>query len=112
MGTITKPITFEESLLLPEDKCEEIIEGVPRRMPPPSYDHAHTLRRIFLAFDSRLDARVWQVEAFNTGQLIRRNPFTYRIPDVAIYRKQGFRAEHYIISTPELIVEVISPANR
>src|SRR6266568_1757151 len=35
--TLTKLITFEESLLLPEDKCEEIIEGVSRRMPRASY---------------------------------------------------------------------------
>jgi len=112
MGTAVKPITFEESLLLPEDRCEEIIEGVPRHMPPASYSHADALQRIYLAFHSTLDRRIWTIEAFASGQLIRREPLTYRIPDVAIYRRRDLRAHHYVLSTPELIIEIVSPANR
>jgi len=112
MSTTVKPIAFEESLLLPEDKCEEIVEGVPRHMPPASDDHAGTIERVYLAFSSRLDRRLWKVGAFGSGQLIRREPLTYRIPDVAIYRRRDFRAHHYVLSTPELIIEIVSPANR
>jgi Uma2 family endonuclease len=112
MGTIAKPITFEESLLLPEDKCEEIIEGVSRRMPPASYNHADAIKRIFKLWESLLDPNVWNVQAFGSGQLIRRRPLTYRVPDIAVYRGPEIRAEHYVTSVPELIIEVISPANR
>lgn len=112
METGVKPITFEESLLLPEDKCEEIIEGVPRRMPPASDAHADTIERVYVAFTSRLDRHLWKVGAFGSGQLIRREPLTYRIPDVAIYRRRDLRAQHYVLSTPDLIVEIVSPANR
>jgi Uma2 family endonuclease len=112
MSIAVKPITFEASLLLPEDRCEEIVEGVPRHMPPASYDHADTIKRVFLLFTSLLDRKTWNVQAFGSGQLIRREPLTYRIPDVAIYRRRDLRAQHYVLSTPELIVEVVSPANR
>jgi Uma2 family endonuclease len=112
MGTVVKPITFEESLLLPEDRCEEIIEGVPRHMPPASDEHADTIERVYVAFSSRLDRRLWKVAAFGSGQLIRRDPLTYRVPDVAIYRRQELRTHHYVLATPELIVEIVSPANR
>ena len=58
MSTVAKPITFEESLLLPEDKCEEIIDGVSRCMPPAS----------------RPDRRTWEMQACGSGQRIRREP--------------------------------------
>jgi Uma2 family endonuclease len=112
MGTITKPITFEESLLLPEDKCEEIIEGVSRHMPPASYNHALAIERIRDALRDSLPREQFVVLSSNFGQLIRRSPLTYRVPDLAVYRKTGLKAEHYVISVPELIIEVISPANR
>ena len=112
MNTVARPITFEDSLTLPEDKCEEIIDGLSRHMPPASYEHAGTVKRAFLVFATQLDPAIWTVEAFGSGQLIQRDPLTYRIPDLAINRRQGFRTQHYITSTPELIIEVISPSNR
>ena len=98
--------------MLPEDRGEEIVEGIARHMPPASDEHANAIERTYLAFSSRLDRRSSKVAAFGSGQLIRREPLTYRVPDVAIYRRQDFRAQHYVLSTPELIVEVVSPANR
>src|SRR5258708_39705233 len=112
MGRMTKGMRLEESLLLPEDKCEEIIEGVSRRMPPASYNHALTIERIRGALRDRLPREHFEVLSSNFGQLIRKSPLTYRVADLAVYRKTGLKAEHYVISVPELIVEVISPANR
>ena len=112
MGTITKPITFEESLLLPEDKCEEIVEGVSRHMPPASFDHARAIERIRDTLRDRLPRKQFEILSSNFGQLIRKSPLTYRVPDLAVYRKAGLKAEHYVTSAPDLIVEVISPANR
>jgi Uma2 family endonuclease len=112
MGTITKPITFEESLLLPEDKCEEIVEGVQRHMPPASYNHARAINRLRDALRDRLPREQFEILSSNFGQLIRKSALTYRVPDLAVYRKAGLKAEHYVISVPELIVEAISPANR
>src|SRR5258708_40214969 len=111
MGTITKPITFEESLLLPEDKCEEIVEGVPRHMPPASYNHARAIERTRDALRDRLPRKHFEILSSNFGQLIRNSPLTYRVPDLAVY-KASLKADHYVISVPELIVEVVSPANR
>lgn len=98
MGTSVKPITFEESLLLPEDRCEEMIEGVPRHVPPASDEHADTIERVYIAFSARLDRGLWKVGAFGSGQLIRPEPLTYRVPDVAIYRRRDLRAQHYVLS--------------
>ena len=112
MGSVTKPISFEESLLLPEDKSEEIIEGVPRHMPPASYSHARIIEAFRDALRDHLPSRQFVTLSSNFGQLIRRSPLVYRVPDLAVYKRAGLRAEHYVISTPELIVEVVSPANR
>ena len=46
------------------------------------------------------------------GQLISRDPFTYRTPDLGVYRQDRLLDEHYISALPELLVEVLSPANR
>jgi len=112
MSTITKPITFEESLLLPEDKCEEIVEGVPRHMPPASYNNARAIERTRDSLRDRLPRKQFEILSSSFGQLIRQSPLTYRVPDLAVYRKAGLKAEHYVISVPELIVEVVSPGNR
>jgi Uma2 family endonuclease len=112
MGTVAKTITLEESLLLPEDKCEEIVDGVPRHMPPASYNHARAIERTRDALRDRLPRNEFEILSSNFGQLIRKSPLTYRIPDLAVYKKEGLKADHYVTSVPVSIVEVISPANR
>jgi hypothetical protein len=46
MSTRSRLITYEDSFLLPEDKCEEIVNGELRRMPPPSLRHARFIERL------------------------------------------------------------------
>jgi Uma2 family endonuclease len=46
------------------------------------------------------------------GLVIRRDPLTTRVPDVAVFiRKNVVEQDGYIHSAPELVVEVLSPAN-
>ena len=112
MRTNRKLITFEQSLDLPEDKCEEVINGVSHHAPPPGVAHARAIRRIFVALESRLDPAAHEILFASFGQLISKQPLTYRNPDLAVYRSGDVGGEHYVSSTPELIVEVVSPGNR
>lgn len=112
MSTASRLITYEDSLLLPEDKCEEIVKGELRKMPPPSLRHARLIERLGAMLRSSLDADRFEVLISAFGQVIRKEPFTYRVPDLGVYLREKLGEDHYIWAVPELLVEVISPANR
>jgi Uma2 family endonuclease len=111
MSTASRLITYEESFLLPEDKCEEIVKGELRKMPPPSLRHARLVERLALLLRKGLSSD-FEVLVSAFGQAIRKEPFTYRVPDLAVYLRSRLGDDHYIWAVPELLVEVISPANR
>lgn len=112
MSTASRLISYEESLLLPEDKLSEIVKGELRRMPPPKLRHALLIERLDSLLRRWIDADQFPILTSSFGQLIRREPLTYRIPDLGVYRRDKLVDEHYISVIPELLVEVISPANR
>lgn len=112
MSTASRLITYEDSFLLPEDKSEEIVRGELRKMPPPSLRHARFIERLAALLRAHLQPDRFEVLVSAFGQLIRRDPFTYRIPDLGVYRRNELTDDHYIAAIPELLVEVISPANR
>jgi len=112
VSTASRLITYEESLLLPEDKLSEIVRGELRRTPPPRLSHALLIETLDLLLRRNLDLRVFAILVSSFGQLIRREPLTYRIPDLGVYQRNKFVDEHYISVIPELLVEVLSPANR
>ncbi len=112
MSTASRLITYEESLLLPEDKLSEIVKGELRRMPPPRLSHARLVEKLARFLRRGPESERFEVLVSSFGQLIRTEPLTYRIPDLGVYRRDRLVDEHYISAIPELLVEVLSPANR
>ncbi|MGI8740986.1 MAG: Uma2 family endonuclease [Bryobacteraceae bacterium] len=111
MQTTTHPITYEESLRMPENKLEEILDGESRIMPPPATGHhlfvrklSQELERVFPGHDVCRDP---------CGLGICREPLRYRIPDVSVYPENAIiPGEPYIWATPILVAECLSPSNR
>lgn len=112
MSTASRLITYEDSLLLPEDKLTEIVKGEMRPMPPPRLSHALLIETLDRLLRRRLDSGRFAILTSSFGQLIQRDPLTYRIPDLGVYLRSNLADEHYVSATPELLVEVMSPANR
>jgi Uma2 family endonuclease len=114
MATTTKLVTYEEWLTMPEvqDATEEVVNGEIRIMPAPKFEHAlivHALRR---ALERQVDEKTVLVLDTQFGLIIRRVPLSSRVPDLALFRKSNMVVvDGYIHSAPELIVEVLSPAN-
>jgi len=120
MSTPTKLISYEDSLTMPENRLEEIVHGESRIMPPATTFHAFLLLKLGRILESQLDARDCAVLPAGAGLGIERNPLTYRIPDLSVFRidalRQGQEAngdmDPYLWAVPELIVECLSPSNR
>jgi len=111
----TRLITYEQSLAMPENKLEEIIDGEIRHMPPPSRVHALLIERMAEILMEQLDRNTIRAITSPFGLGIQRNPYlSYRVPDLALYRAIDLDRErdHYMWSAPELLVECLSPANR
>jgi Uma2 family endonuclease len=120
MSVSTKLITYEDSLTMPENILEEIVNGESRIMPPPTDKHGCLLDELKEMVKSQLSPE-YRVLGTAFGLGIRRSPvLTYRIPDLTVFsietlrRNRAEKAENdpYIWKTPELLVECLSPANR
>src|SRR5262245_13571901 len=114
MPTTTKLVTYEEWLSMPEtgDAIEEVVNGELKVMPPPKVKHTlvvHALRRII---ERQLNTESIYVLDTLFGLVVRRDPLTTRVPDLAIFRKESMVVvDDYIRSAPDLAVEVLSPSN-
>src|SRR5579864_2265577 len=113
MATTPKVITYEEWLKLPEvEGVEEVVRGEIRKMPPNKIIHADVVENLADLLKAQLDRRTVQVRVSTFGLVIRRDPLTTRVPDIAVFiRKNVVEQDGYIHSAPQLIVEVLSPAN-
>ncbi|HEX4594507.1 MAG TPA: Uma2 family endonuclease [Bryobacteraceae bacterium] len=113
MATTPKVITYEEWLKLPEaEGVEEVVQGEIRKMPPNKILHADTVENLTDILKAQLDRKTVQVRVSTFGLVIRRDPLTTRVPDIAVFvRKNVVEQDGYIHSAPELVVEVLSPAN-
>jgi Uma2 family endonuclease len=113
MATTPKVITYEEWLKLPEaEGVEEVVQGEIRKMPPNEWNHARIIEELARQLRARLDTQSVFVVTSVFGLVIRRDPLTTRVPDLAVFvRNQIVEQEGYIHSAPELVVEVLSPAN-
>jgi Uma2 family endonuclease len=113
MATTPKLFTYEEWLKLPEaEGIEEVVNGEIRKMPPNKWNHARTVEQLAMLLRGQVDPEKILVVTTVFGLVIRHEPLTTRVPDLAVFRMSGI-VEHdgYIHSAPELIVEVLSPAN-
>ena len=113
MATTPKVLTYEEWLKLPEaEGIEEVVNGEIRKMPPNKWNHAQTIEQLGLQLRAKADADNILVVTTVFGLVIRQQPFTTRVPDIAVFlRSHVVEQDGYIHSPPELIVEVLSPAN-
>jgi Uma2 family endonuclease len=113
MATTPKTLSYQEWLALPETEgVEEVVHGEIRKLPPNKVIHADTVENLADLLKSRLDRRTVQVRVRTFGLVIRREPLTTRVPDIAVFiRKNVVERDGYIHSAPELVVEVLSPAN-
>lgn len=113
MATTSKPLNYEEWLALPETEgIEEVVHGEIRKMPPNKIIPADTVENLADLLKATLDRRTVQVRVSNFGLVIRREPLTTRVPDIAVFiRSNVIEQDGYIHSAPELVVEVLSPAN-
>src|SRR4029077_12585960 len=114
MATTTRTVTYEEWLNMPvvEDAIEEVVNGEVRVMPPNRWKHAIVVETLSEAIKAQVDRTAVRVVGSLFGLVVRKTPLTSRVPDLAVFLKQNIvERDGYIHSAPELIVEVLSPAN-
>jgi Uma2 family endonuclease len=113
MATSSKTLTYEEWLALPEvEGVEEVVNGEIRIMPPNKWNHTRVVEALARQLIARLSPEETYVVTSVFGLVVRREPLALRVPDLAVFRADQI-VEHdgYIHSAPELVVEVLSPAN-
>ncbi len=113
MATTSKTLTYEEWLALPEvEGVEEVVDGEIVTMPPNQVIHADIVENLADLLRAQVDRRTVQVRISTFGLVIHRDPLTTRVPDIGVFiRANVVQQDGYIHSAPELVVEVLSPAN-
>src|SRR5258708_13385340 len=95
-----------------DDAIEEVVNGEIRIMPPNEWQHAVIVENLARALRGMVDASEVLVVTTQFGLIIRKRPLTSRVPDLAMFVKKNIvEQDGYIPSAPELVVEVLSPAN-
>jgi Uma2 family endonuclease len=113
MATTPKVLTYEEWLKLPEaEGIEEVVNGEIRKMLPNKWNHALAVEQLARQLRAQVDPQKVYVVTTVFGLVIRPEPLTTRVPDLAVFEAARI-VEHdgYIHSAPELVIEVLSPAN-
>jgi Uma2 family endonuclease len=115
MSIVTRPITAEELLMMPDNHMRrELIAGEIREMTPAGSSHG----RVAIKFATRLELfaeknELGAVFAADTGFILARDPDTVRAPDVAFVSRTRLETTPvgpgYYAGVPDLAVEVISP---
>jgi Uma2 family endonuclease len=115
--TITKVVTADELLAMPDDGYRyELVKGELIRMPPTGDEHGEVAVNVtgplFLHVKSHQLGKVYAAE---TGFLITQNPDTVRAPDVAFVSRrrveEAGKIKGYRVGPPDLAVEVLSPSD-
>jgi Uma2 family endonuclease len=113
MATSSKTLTYEEWLALPEvEGVEEVVNGEIVKMPPDKWNHTRVVEALARQFIAQLNAEATHVVTSVFGLVVRSEPLALRVPDLAIFHADRVvERDGYIHSAPELVVEVLSPAN-
>jgi Uma2 family endonuclease len=100
MATSSKTLTYEEWLTLPEvEGVEEVVNGQIRKMPPNKVIHADTVENLADLVKAQVDRRTVQVRVSTFGLVVRREPLTTRVPDIAVFiRSNVVEQDGYIHS--------------
>jgi len=116
-ATLTKPVTADELLAMPEDGYRyELIEGELRRMSPAGEEHGRVGMELAVPLGSHIKKnKLGKIYLAETGFLIGTNPDTVRAPDIAFVRMERIKESPglrgYRIGAPDLAVEVVSPGD-
>jgi len=95
-----------------DDAIEEVVNGEIRIMPPNEWKHTIIVENLARALRGLVDESEVLVVITQFGLIIRKRPLTSRVPDLAMFVKKNIvEQDGYIHSAPELVVEVLSPAN-
>ena len=114
MATTTKLVTYEEWLKMPEvdGVIQEVVNGEIVTMPAPKTLHGDVVESLADILKRQVDPAKVRVRISVFGVIIRQSPLIMRIPDLGMFYKSSVvELDGYIHSAPELVVEVLSPAN-
>lgn len=113
MATTSKLLTYEEWLKLPEvEGVEEVVNGEIRKMPPNKWNHTRVVEELGRRLRTHLNPDTTYVVTSVFGLVVCSEPLKIRVPDLAVFVMSNVvEQDGYIHSAPELIVEVLSPAN-
>ncbi|MGO9260391.1 MAG: Uma2 family endonuclease [Bryobacteraceae bacterium] len=106
-------VTYEEWLRLPEvsDATEEVVNGEVRITPAPPWSHSEIVTNLDYLIAPQVNSREVKVVTAQLGLIIRRAPLTSRVPDLAVFEKRTIVVEDgYVHSAPQLVAEVLAPA--
>jgi Uma2 family endonuclease len=91
---------------------EEVVNGEIVKMPPKKIIHADIVENLADLLKAQVGRKTVLVIVTAFGLVIRREPLATRVPDIAVFiRNNVVEQDGYIHSAPELIVEVLPPAN-
>jgi Uma2 family endonuclease len=110
----SRTVTNEEWLRMAKgtDTIEEVLNGEIRITPPAKLKHAIIPERIHTALKQLLDTDRVIVLTGSFDLIVGKEPLTWRIPDLAVFELATLvEQDGYIHSAPQLLVEVLSPAN-
>jgi Uma2 family endonuclease len=113
MATSSTTLTYEEWLTLPEvEGVEEVVNGEIQKIPPNKWNHTRIVEALARQFIAQLNPETTHVVTSVFGLVVRSEPLALRVPDLALFHADRVvERDGYIHSAPELVVEVLSPAN-
>ncbi len=116
-ATITKPMSADELLAMPDDGYRyELVRGELKRMSPAGDEHGRVGMELAIPLGAHVKKnKLGKLYLAETGFLIGTDPDTVRAPDVAFVRveriKDGPGLKGYRIGAPDLAVEVVGPGD-
>ena len=116
-ATLTRPMTADELLAMPDDgMCYELVRGELLMSPPPGSEHGEIGMNLSAPLHQHVKSNhLGVVFAAETGFKLESDPDTVRAPDIAFVRKdrieQAGRIPGYHSGAPDLVVEVLSPSD-
>jgi Uma2 family endonuclease len=117
-ATLTKPMTADELLAMPDDGYRyELVRGELIRMSPTGDEHGAVTMELATALNLHVKQHnLGRVYAAETGFKLESDPDTVRASDIAFVRRERVEATGKLTGfrsgAPDLVVEVLSPSDR
>ncbi|MDP9358608.1 MAG: Uma2 family endonuclease [Chloroflexota bacterium] len=115
MSILTRPLTYDDLCLMPNDGHRyEIIDGELLVSPTPSRNHQKVAARLHLLLGNLVEAN-GAGEVYFAPVDVRLTPHDVVQPDLLFIRADRlgiYQARGVVEGPPDLVVEILSPANR